>query len=118
LEKEPQYRFRKALKIKRKREISQLFSSGARWKCAPFTILWSENELNHNRCAIVISREFGSAVERNRMKRQVREIFRKKFQNEPRHSDIIVKINSQKKGVIARYELEDDFERWYEQLKK
>lgn len=74
--------------------------------------------MNRNRCVIVISKEAGTAVERNKKKRCVRECFRKDIKATPLHSDILIKIHPAKDGNKRNFGLKKAIALWYEEEKK
>ena len=69
-------KFGKSMRLTRNRDFDRVFAAGRRFKLKGLTILRAENELDHPRLGISIGRRLGSAPERNRMKRRLREAFR------------------------------------------
>ena len=73
--------------------ITNLFETGKSFYCSPFKIVWQEVAGNISPAQIVISvpkRLFKKAVDRNRLKRLAREVYRK-------HKNIIYdKLNNKK----------------------
>ncbi|MES2592252.1 MAG: ribonuclease P protein component [Bacteroidota bacterium] len=73
--------FTKAERLSSKIKITQLFESGKSFHSAPFKVIWQETISEHRVSAqIVISvpkRLFKRAVDRNRLKRLFREVYRK-----------------------------------------
>lgn len=66
---------------------------------------------------IVVSKENGKSVKRNRIKRTIREIFRKTIKPSPPHLDIIIKLNP-KKVIIETKQIEGAIKKWYDGIKK
>lgn len=63
--------------------IDQLIQKGNSFNCFPFKVIWLEIEQSSSSVKIVISvpkRKFKKAVDRNRIKRLTREVYRKKKQ--------------------------------------
>ena len=58
-------------------EIKQIFREAAAIKNSGFKVLYRKNSAELNRMAVTVPRNYGNAVERNRTKRIVREVFRK-----------------------------------------
>ena len=63
-------------KIREKKDFDKLFVNGKKSTSNLFIIYVCPNNLEFNRLAISIKRHIAKAVDRNRMKRLVREIFR------------------------------------------
>lgn len=82
------HKFGPSLRLVSQREFDHVFKSGRRVKLKGLTILRMDNDLGHPRLGISIGRSFGNAVERNRMKRRLREAFRLS-QHELSHCDFI-----------------------------
>ena len=64
----------RTLSLKSRAEIAELFDSGRRVSSRLFTLIWLPAE--HFRYAVFLSRQHGSAVARNRLKRLYREAIR------------------------------------------
>jgi ribonuclease P protein component len=79
LEPKQRYTFKKAEKLKSRKTIEQLFKEGRSFSNFPFRVLW---KLNENAIAplqsgfAVGSKHFKKAVDRNRVKRLMREAYR------------------------------------------
>ncbi len=82
------HKFGPSLRLVKQREFDHVFKMGRRVKIKGLTILRMDNDLGHPRLGISIGRSFGNAVERNRMKRRLREAFRLS-QHELVHCDFI-----------------------------
>ncbi|MFP4679895.1 MAG: ribonuclease P protein component [Chitinispirillaceae bacterium] len=78
-------------KIKRKSEISRLFREGQRWICSDFILIYDKNEYEFDRFGVMVSRRLGNAVQRNRIKRIFRELFRQNISRKPPFFDILLK---------------------------
>ena len=68
--------FPKYRRIRRRGEFGTVFDRGTRLHGRFFTFLLVPNGLAASRLGIVASRKFGGAVQRNRAKRLIREMFR------------------------------------------
>jgi ribonuclease P protein component len=81
-------RFRPAEHIHQRAEFQKIYERGARLQSRYFTIFLLGNELGMGRLGIAATRKLGGAVERNRAKRLIREVFRR---NKPaRGVDVVV----------------------------
>jgi len=63
-------------RLKRKSDLDGVFAVGKRKSCSGARIVYRENGLDFNRFAVCAVRKYGKAVERNRVKRIFRELFR------------------------------------------
>jgi ribonuclease P protein component len=72
--------FNKSERLSSKVSIDSLFEKGKSFNSFPFKVIWLEAEQSNTPAKIVISvpkRSFKRAVDRNRIKRQIREAYRK-----------------------------------------
>lgn len=77
----PTYRFKKEERLKSTKTIDSLFSKGESFGVYPVRIVWVALDGTPNsypvQCAVSVSkRKFSKAVDRNRIKRQLREAWR------------------------------------------
>lgn len=72
----PAERFPKSRRVRRRGEFQRVFDLAIRSKGRYLTILVAPNEAGTTRLGIVASRKLGNAVQRNRAKRLIRQIFR------------------------------------------
>ena len=68
-------RFPSTMRLKLRRDFRRVYREGRVWKGTPF-VLHVLSRAGESQMGIVISRKWGNAVERNRMKRLLREAFR------------------------------------------
>ena len=73
---ENSFRFRREERLKGKNEIREVFSKGKRISCQGAKLFLLPNNLPCNRICFTFSRNYGSAVERNRAKRLGKEAYR------------------------------------------
>lgn len=59
-----------------RKDIRILFASGHRRGCPGAKLVFRKNSINGNRVLITLVRKYGNAVQRNRARRVVREIYR------------------------------------------
>ena len=82
-------RFPATMRLKHRRDFQAVYRGGAVWKGPCFSLHVLAKEKG-KRIGIVIPRKWGTAVERNRMKRRLREAFRKNAHLFP-NVDIIIR---------------------------
>jgi ribonuclease P protein component len=91
-------RLRPCERIRRNKDFISLYKNGQRFRGRYFSVVFRANDLGYSRLAVVVSKKVGPAVARNRVKRLIRNIFRrsKSLIDEP--ADII---------IVARKEILD-----------
>ena len=99
--------FGKAWRIRRRKDYLRVQSQGARVHTSHFLLLLLENDLSHARVGITVSRKVGGAVVRNRVRRAVREVFRRHKDWFPPHHDVVV-IAKRRAAHVSYHEIEDD----------
>ncbi|HHT9119512.1 MAG TPA: ribonuclease P protein component [Candidatus Hypogeohydataceae bacterium YC41] len=72
----PEKSFSKEERLRKRREFDRVFQGGKVFKGAIFNAYALGNSLGHPRIGIVVGRKFGGAVQRNRIKRLLREAYR------------------------------------------
>jgi ribonuclease P protein component len=85
-------------RIRRKKDFISLYKSGQRIRGRYFSLVVRPNVLGYSRLAVVVSKKVGPAVARNRVKRLIRDIFRRSKGVIQEPSDVI---------VVARKEILD-----------
>ena len=89
-------------KLSKTSEFKKVFSEGRRIEGKNLTIFILKNDYNFNRPGIIIKKETGKAVVRNKIKRRLREAFRLINKKLSPGYDIImlVKINIRESGYF------------------
>ncbi len=64
-------------RIRKKKDFLNLYKNGKRYRGKYFVLIYLSNELTFSRVAIVASKKFGNAAQRNRTKRWLRTLFRR-----------------------------------------
>lgn len=81
--------------LRRKKDFDQVFNFGQSFYCSLFIIKLLKNNLDTNRLGIIIGLKVSKkAVIRNKIKRQIREIFKSEFKkNIENNYDIVIIIS-------------------------
>ncbi len=82
-------RFRRVDRLKKRYEFRQAQRSGRRIHTSHFLILVQPNALQNRRLGITVTKKVGTAVQRNRIKRVVREVFRRNRELFPPAHDLV-----------------------------
>ena len=64
-------------RIRKKSDFLFLYKNGCRYRGKYFNLIYLSNNLTFTRMAVVVSKKVGQAVTRNKVKRWLRELFRK-----------------------------------------
>ncbi len=83
-------------RIRKKKDFSYLYKKGRLTRGTYFNLIFLPNGLSYSRMAVVASKKIGNAVQRNRVRRRVRELFRRNKELLTLPVDMIVVT---KKGV-------------------
>ena len=80
--------------LTRRGEFKHVFEQGRKFPSHHLILYVHSNGLEQSRLGFVVSRKVGNAVARNRVKRRLREIFRKLLAESPLCCDIVVVARS------------------------
>ena len=84
-------------RIRKKRDFLFLYKKGNRYKGKYFNLIYLSNDLNFSRMAVVVSSKIGNAVQRNKIKRRMRSLFRRNKPLFEKSFDILIIA---KKGIL------------------
>ncbi len=102
-------------RIRRKRDFECVYDQGKKIVSSSFVLyLFINPTRQYRRLGITVSKKVGNAVTRNRCKRVVREIFRKKKEKFPQGADVVVIVR--REMVDKRYS--DVLEEFYSILER
>ena len=80
--------------VKKNSDFSNIIHNGVFYKNRSYTIYNKDNDLNHYRFGISVSKKLGNAVYRNKYKRQLRFIIDKYKKNYQNGTDYIIIIKN------------------------
>ncbi len=86
---QPQH-FPRRHRLRKRREFQLVFRRGRSVSCQEFRVVLCPNGLDHPRLGLAVGRRVGGAVVRNRVKRFIREIFRRERHFMPASTDLVV----------------------------
>ena len=84
------YAFRKEERIRKRAEFQRSSRNGARSQTPHFRVTLCPSTLPHSRLGVTVGKKIGSAVQRNRVKRRVREFFRLNKGSLPASCDLVI----------------------------
>ena len=76
-------------KIKKSGEFKNIFKKASNISCRGAKCFFINNDINYSRFAVTLTRKYGNSVNRNRAKRQLREIIRLNKEKIKKGKDII-----------------------------
>lgn len=91
--------------------------SGSKWRCKYYTITFGKNNFPFDRIGVLLSKRIGNAVERNKIKRKIKEIFRCNKISNPPFLDILIRPQ-EKYSFGNREDLEQNYLSWISKVKK
>ena len=95
---------RKKLSLKTKKEFEDVFDLNTKFVLSPLVIYGKQGE--QSRMGLVVSKKIGHAPCRNKIKRQLREVFRRVSKT----TDLQLVVIARKKASVCSYkELEESF---------
>ncbi len=99
----------------RQSDLQAVIRSGCRYRTPRIHISWRPNKLGHPRLGIVVPRYGKRAIDRNRVRRRVREISRRRILPSVHGIDLVVR--SRPEAYNATFgELMVDLDRWLDAL--
>jgi ribonuclease P protein component len=84
------FTFSKEERIRRRADYQRTLKEGSKFDSPYFRVCICDNRLPHRRLGVTVGKRIGSAVQRNRVKRLIREFFRLNKEALPGSSDVIV----------------------------
>lgn len=87
--------------IRIKADIDNVFKTGKRFSLSCFKLFVSENDLTYSRLIVIPARHYGNSVQRNLIRRQVKEIWRTNQEKIKEGLDMVVVVYP---GKALKYE--------------
>ena len=87
-------RLARANRLARASEIRRCLNDGRRHRAAHLEIIWTENATGHPRMGLIVPRFQASAVARNRLRRRLKEIWRREIQARQPAWDVLVRTRA------------------------
>jgi len=101
--------------LTRKSDLAAATRSGRRHRTARLDISWRANELGHPRLGVVVPRHGRSVVDRNRLRRRLREFARRRLL--PNLAPVDLVIRSRQAAYRSDFpELATDLDQWARSL--
>ena len=86
------YKLPKTCLLRKNREFDRVYHRGRRLHGKGFSLIYTHGPADRNRLGISVQKKTGRAVDRNRIKRIIREAFRLHRKSFPPKSDIVVTV--------------------------
>ena len=83
-------RFPKSARLTRRSEFMKLSKGGKKFHTPHFVVLSKKNDLGEARLGVTVSARVGKAIVRNRIKRLLREYFRRHRRDIPSAHDVVI----------------------------
>lgn len=83
-------RLRPRERIRKKKDFISLYRNGWRFRGRHFHLVYLPNQLGFSRFAVVVGKKVGGAVLRNRIKRWLRELFRRNKSEIAKPADLVI----------------------------
>lgn len=87
----PGERFPRHHRLAREQEIRQTLRTGRRRRLAHLDLIWTDNAAGHPRMGLIVPRFRSSAVARNRLRRRLKEIWRRELRESQPAWDLLIR---------------------------
>lgn len=88
---EPESGYPHARRLARAADIRQVLQTGRRRRSHHLDLIWAENTAGHPRMGLIVPRYRSTAVARNRLRRRLREIWRREVQQRQPDVDLLIR---------------------------
>ena len=104
-------RLPRAHRLARATDIRRCLTKGRRRRFGHLEMIWTDNLTGHPRMGLIVPRYQSSAVARNRLRRRLREIWRREIQQVQPAWDLVIRARREAYGA-AFGSLRDDLLAW------
>ena len=100
--------FPRRFRLSGAQQFDAVFANAVRTRAGPLIVFSRPNALNHLRVGLAVSRHVGTAVQRNLIKRRLREAFRAanaEWRNLPKEDgyDLVIKVSAHAPLAVSAY---------------
>jgi ribonuclease P protein component len=95
----PTARLPRAHRLARASDIRRCLTTGRRRRLEHLDMIWTDNLLGHPRMGLIVPKFQSSAVARNRLRRRLREIWRREIQPHQPSSDLVIRARREAYGA-------------------
>jgi ribonuclease P protein component len=108
-------RFARASRLARASEIRQVLATGRRKRLEHLDLLWTDNTAGHPRLGLIVPKFQSSAVARNRLRRRLKEVWRRELQRTLPAMDLL--IRTRREAYRATFaELKAELTTWVQMI--
>ncbi len=104
-------RLPRAHRLARATDIRRCLTKGRRRRFGHLEMIWTDNMTGHPRMGLIVPRYQSTAVARNRLRRRLREIWRREVQQHQPGWDLVIRARREAYGA-AFVALRDDLLAW------
>ncbi len=97
----------KTARLRKRAQFQELSHTGSKFHSANFVVIKKSNVGRESRLGITVSAKVGNAVVRNRIKRQIREFFRRHRSQLPKAGDFLVVARSSAADLPTAHMIEE-----------
>ncbi len=108
--------FGKQERVRKRRDYLTIYQQGVREHSGHFTCLSCRNPAGGKRLGITVGKKVGTAVQRNRIKRLIREFYRLHKQRLPASRDIVIMAKS-RAASLSNSEIRKELEMLFVKIK-
>src|SRR3954462_2774050 len=98
------YSYSRKLRLQHALQFQAVYAGKVRESRGPLTVFAIPNGLGHPRLGLSVGRKVGTAPERNRIKRLLREAFRLMQHDLPRGYDLVINVRPHEVALLADYQ--------------